>query len=407
MLGGQLLSSFSDWGRLVTRYGLLNTAGRTTQLLSGFSGGLMKADAQKMATALDVVLHTRQTTLEGVGNELAGSDKLARVAKNQANFFTKVSGIASWDAMMRTLSAQLEQDAIHGVIMGKPSEYELAKLANHGLDAKTLKAVKAQWEKYGSNENGLNRARTELWDNQEAAAAIEQAVQRAGSSNAFFVGKGDMPGFANSEMGKMMVQFKSFAISSVNRMVIPLAQGLARKDLHAVNGLASMLALGAMTYYTKELAAGRKPDLSPDRLIPEMVQRSGILGYLPDIYDPVAATFHLPRFSKFKDLDLAEAVGGASFGTAENTLQVIQRMMDGQVTAADMHKLRQLIPYQNLFYFNRLINILEGKAADAADAKGATGKDALDYLNPAQDTELPNKEDKKHLLGVGAIPNAF
>ena len=51
----------------------------------------------------------------------------------------------------------------------------------------------------------------------------------------------------------MMVQFKAFAISSVNRLVIPLAQGLAHRDVMAANGLATMLALGAMTYFVKEL----------------------------------------------------------------------------------------------------------------------------------------------------------
>lgn len=408
MLGGQTLSALPDLGRLVTRYGLLNTVGRTSQLLSGFSKGLMKADAQKMATALDVVLHTRQTTLEGIGNELSGSDKLSRFARNQTNFFTKVSGIASWDAMMRTLSSQLEQDALHTLITkDNVSMLERSKLAAHGIGDTEVGAIREQWLKHGTNEMGLNRARTELWDNQDAARNVEQAVQRAGSSNAFFVGKGDLPGFANSQLGKMIVQFKAFAISSVNRLAIPLAQGLAHGDVHAANGLASMLALGALTYYTKEVAAGRKPDLSPDNLIPEMVQKSGILTYLPDLYDPAAGALHLPRFSKFQDLNPIETLGGASFGTAANLMDVIRRVSKGNISQSDLHKLRQLVPYNNIFYFNRLINMVEGKIGDAAGLKNSPNKSAIDYVNPTQDASPKEHPDKHHLLGVEKIPNAF
>lgn len=409
MLGGQTLSSLSDWGRLVTRYGLMNTAYRTVQFLTGLTGGLSRADAQRMGTALDNVIHTRMHTLDGIGNELAGGDKLLAFARNQTNAFTKWSGIAAWDSMMRVLSSQMEQDAIARAILkdGGPSKWEMAKLAAHGIGEEDLPVLREQWAQHGSTELGLHRARTELWTNRTAAEKVEQAVQRAGSSNAFFVGKGDLPGFANSEWGKMVIQFKAFALSSVNRLAIPLSQGLAHGDVMAANGLAAMLALGALTYYTKELAAGRKPDLSPHTIIPNAVQRSGILTYLPDLYDPAAGMFHLPRFSKFKDLSPVETLMGPSAGTAAAMMETVNRATKGGLSASDMHKLRQLLPYQNLFYFNRLVNIVEGKTDDALNLKGAPGKPALDYLNPAEDQAPKDRPDRQHLLGIEAIPNAM
>ena len=407
MLGGQTLSAIPDVGRLVARYGLVNTGRRMGAFLSGLDSGLSKADAQRMGTALDTVLHTRVHSLEGIGDELAGS-QLSQRMHNATAQFTKLTGIASWDSMMRVLSAQLEQDALYrAVTKGNLSTLERGKLAAHGIGDAELPAIREQWLKHGTDENGLNRARTEKWTDQDAAARVEQAVQRAGSSNAFFVGKGDLPGFANSQLGKMIIQFKAFAISSVNRLAIPLAQGLAHRDVMAANGLASMLALGGLTYYVKELAAGRKPDLSPDNLGPEMVQRSGVLTFVPDLYDPLAGALHLPRFAKFQDLNPLETMAGPSFGTGAAMLETIRRLTKGNISAADIHKLRQLLPYQNLFYFTRLVNLLEGKAADAIDAKNAPGKSAADYFNPAQDTESSAKADKQHLFGIDAIPNAF
>jgi hypothetical protein len=408
MLGGQTLSAIPDIGRLVTRYGLINTGRRLAAFIgSSEARALTRADAQRMGTALDTVLHTRQHTLDGIGDDLAGSQLAQRMHNLTANF-TKVSGIAAWDSMMRTLSSQLEQDALYRLISkGNISALERGKLAAHGIGDADVAAIKAQWDKYGSSENGLNRAQTGKWKDKDAAAKVEQAVQRAGSSNAFFVGKGDLPGFANGQLGKLILQFKAFAISSVNRLAIPLAQGLAHRDVMAANGLASMLTLGALTYYLKELAAGRQPDLSPDSLIPEAVQRSGVLTFLPDLYDPVAGAFHLPRFAKFQDLSPLETLGGATVGTGAAVFEAVRRLTKGDISAADLHKLRQLLPYQNLFYLTRLVNMLEGKAADAIGAKNAPGKNAADYFNPAADSEPTYKTDKSHFLGMQGVPNAF
>ena len=97
----------------------------------------------------------------------------------------------------------------------------------------------------------------------------------------------------------------------------------------------------------------------------------------------------------------------AAAGTLAAVLKVVAGMTDGQITASDLHKLRQLIPYQNLFYFTRLVNMLEGKTADAVGAKNATGAPAADYFDPRQDAMTQAPPDKKHLFGIQAIPNQF
>ncbi|HEX5462254.1 MAG TPA: hypothetical protein VFX20_19970 [Steroidobacteraceae bacterium] len=404
MLGGQTLSALPDLGRLVTRYGLANTGHRlATFLASSHARSLTLADARRMGTAVDNVLHTRVSSLDGIGE-----DEMAAPLHNLTARFTKLSGIAHWDTTIRALSSQLEQDALYRLInKSTASSLERAKLASHGIGDAELPAIREQWAKYGSSEGGLNRARTELWDNKDAAAAVEHAVQRAASNSAFYVGAGDLPRFASSDIGRLMLQFKAFSLSSVNRLLLPTAQGLAHRDLAAVNGVATLLALGGLSYYLKELAAGRKPDLSADSLIPNAVQRSGLLSYLPDLYDPLAGTLHLPRFAKFQDLNPLETAGGPSLGTAATVLDVIRRLTKGNIAQADLHKLRQLLPYQNLFYFTRLVNMAEGVAGNALGAKGAPDKSAADYFNPSEDEQPKYKTDKQHLFGAEAIPNAF
>jgi len=356
------------------------------------------------------VLHTREHSLEGTGSMADTGDKLNRFAQNATAKFTKYSMIAHWDASIRLISTQLEQDALARLVQ-KPegvSAFEKAKLAAHGIGDEELAAIREQWATHGSNEGGLNRARTELWTDKDAAQNVEQAIQRAASGNAFFIGKGDVPGFADSQMGKFMFQFKGFVMGSVERLALPLAQGIAHGDVKAANGLAMMLSLGGLRYYLKERAAGRQPDMSPESLGPEMLQASGVLAFLPDLYDASTGLTHLPRLSKFKGQSVDEMALGPSYGMASIAIKAATDATGGKFTAQDMHKVRQLLPYQNMFYLNRLFNMAEGKTADALNLKNALNRPALDYLNPAKDTDAIEPEaDKQHFLGIQAIPNKF
>jgi hypothetical protein len=409
-LGGMVLSAIPDVGRAVARYGLYNTSKRTAQFLTNFTAnGLTRADAKRMGTALDWVLHTRAKSLGEIGDELGGS-RMDHYLQNATSTFTKLSGMATYDASLRGIASSLEQDAIYRAITnGKLSAIERGKLAAHGIGTDDLPAIREQWQKFGSSEQGLNRARTELWTDKDAASKVEQAVVRAGQTVAFAVGKGDLPLMMNSPLAKMLLQFKSFSISSVNRLAIPVAQGLAHGDLKAVNGLGVMLALGGMSYVIKEELAGRKPDLSPGRLALEMADRSGVLGYLPDAWDASTRLTHLPSFSRFGDRSGAEAFAGPTYGTLGNVGMLLSKATAlHQLSASDVHKFRQLMPYQNLWYFRNLVNALEGKTADALNAKGAKNKAFGDYFNPSQfDEPITAKPSQDHLLGDTDIPNAL
>lgn len=409
-LGAQLFSAIPDLGRVAARYGMTNTIQRVSDFaLNSEARNMAKTDMQRLGTALDVVLHTREHSLEGTSGLMDTGDRVNRFAQNATAKFTKFSMIAHWDASIRLISAQLEQDALARLVKGdNVSEFEKAKLAAHGIGDDELAAIKEQWNTHGSNENGLNRARTELWTDKDAANNVEQAVQRAASGNAFFIGKGDVPGFADSQFGKFMFQFKGFVMGSVERLALPLAQGLAHGDVKAASGLAMMLSLGGLRYYLKERAAGRQPDMSPGSLGPEMLQASGVLAFLPDLYDPFAALVHLPRFSKFKDHGWQETLGGPTVGMIPILGKLVEDATGGKFTAQDMHKVRQLLPYQNMFYLNRLFNMVEGKTSDLFNLKNAQHRPALDYLNPAKDTDAIEPDaDKQHLLGINAIPNKF
>ena len=85
--------------------------------------------------------------------------------------------------------------------------------------------------------------------------------------------------------------------------------------------------------------------------------------------------------------------------------RAIPGLLGGEPNAAQWHAVRQLVRSNNVFYWNRLFNMAEGKTADALGLRGAKGVPAQDYLNPAQDVAPRSQVDKTHLLGIQAIPN--
>jgi hypothetical protein len=393
-LGGQTISSFSDYGHVISRYGLIRTGRMTAKFLTNMAANkLIREDAKRMGTALDWIIDTRSGTIADIGDELAGSKKLDRAVSWSANKFTRLTGMATWNASIKAMTAALEQDAILRAIQkGTPSASEIAKLAQNGMDAAMLKRMGEQFAKHGDSSEGLARARTELWDDREAAAILEASVVKSGNIMSIRRGVGDLPLIMNSEMARMILQFKTFGMASVNRIMIPLAQGIATGDVAAMNGFMMMLALGGMTYVTKEWVAGREPNLTPTRVVAESLNWSGVLGYLPDVSDPFTGLLPPPlrgmRFSRYSDREPIQTLLGPTIGTVTQAYKTVSGITDLGVTQKDLHALRQMIPLQNLFYLRRLINGLEGETGEAFGAAGSTHETLAERVTK---TEKPSK----------------
>lgn len=407
-LGGQTLSSLSDYGHVITRYGLAKTAMRTARFLTDLNANrLIREDAKRMGTALDWWLDSRSRTLADIGDESMGGSAVERGMDWASGKFTHITGMSTWNSSIKAITSSLEQDAILRAVQqgDKLSAFTRGKLAQAGIGDEELKVIGEQLALHGENE-GLVRARTDLWDKskpavREAAQRVEDAVVKAGNLMSIRAGVGDLPLLMNKDMARTLFQFKSFGMASVNRILIPVAQGLSRGDAATANGFAAMLTLGAMTYITKEWAAGREPDLTPGRVTAEALNWSGVLGYLPDVWDPITGLMpnaNIPgtetslrdlRFSRFKDQSPIMTLLGPTVGTLADTYGTISGVTKDGLSQKDIHNLRRsFVPLQNLFYIRRIVNAVEGEVGEATGADGATNEDFTDRVIK---TEKPKK----------------
>lgn len=398
-LGGQVASSFSDLGHVVTRYGAVRTAAAAVRMFTNLKTlKLVREDARRMSTALDWWVDTRGKTLAEIGDEPVSSAVDSFVRK-QTGLFSRITLMAGWNTGLKFMASSLEQDAVIRALRRGDSIPKIAraKLAQHGIGDAQLRRMASQLEQFGQNDGGLFRARTDLWTDKEAAQLLEGAVFKAGELMTISKGIGDLPFIMDGEVAKTLLQFRSFSIASVNRIMIPVAQGLAHGDLATINGTALMLGFGYLSYYVKELAAGREPSLDPGRMTAEALNWSGMLGYVPDMWDPVAGIFHnAPRFSKFSDTRPLDTLMGPTFGSATQMYTALQAIGGGNdkngdpytFTQADLHALRKMLPYQNLFYLRRVINALEGSLGQSLDLEGAPKGSFSDQIVT---TEKPKK----------------
>jgi hypothetical protein len=389
LLGAQKLSSMSDYGRLISRYGLTKTVAGTAKFLGDWHlNKLTRESAHRFGTALEMVLDSRTQTLADIGEELPRTrfDQGMQWASNQ---FSRVSLMSPWNATMKSLATLLEQHEIARALT-RQSKFDLARLSTAGLDEADRAGAKAMIAQHAETIDGITRLRTELWSDQNLAGKVEDSITKVADEMIVTKGMGDLPRFMDDETWKTLLQFRSFAMASVNRTMIPLAQGAVNGDLaRTAQGVASMLTLGMMVYYAKEFAAGREPNLEPDRLVAEAFNWSGLMGFFPDLWDPIAAYSPedeegenlLPRFSRFKSRSPMESLLGPTFGTGLDTvLGSLSGFADGTLEQKDVERFRRLLPAQNLFYIRRLFNAIEGEVGEAIGAEGATTQDFTDRL---------------------------
>ena len=214
----------------------------------------------------------------------------------------------------------------------------------------------------------------ELWGNKEAAQVLSSSVLKEVDTAVVTPGAGDLPLVSRSDVGKMIFQFKSFALASHNRILLANVQ---RIGVSQTAGFIAMMAMGAASYGMKEWAAGREPATDWNTLTREMIDKSGYFGYLSDVnsitekvsrgaigIQPIIGGEPISRYrakSVVGDL-LGPTAGKASdYATAIGT--GVAGVTGGEITESDIRAVRRLIPYQNLIYIRRVLNQLEEAAA--------------------------------------------
>ncbi|ECE0985368.1 hypothetical protein FOK42_12830, partial [Salmonella enterica] len=142
--------------------------------------------------------------------------------------------------------------------------------------------------------------------------------------------------------------------------------GLQEGTAQFYYGTAFQIGLGALTYALKQSANGKEVDWSPQKLVIEGIDRSGILGPLME-YNNMAekasggmvglgALLGTGTQSRYASRGFIGSALGPTFGLLDTITDVTAGVLNGDAGDRVLHNVRTLLPGNNLFWIAPLIN---------------------------------------------------
>lgn len=251
-------------------------------------------------------------------------------------------------------------------------------------EARTVEIGKL-FAQHGETLEGVRVAHSDAWIDDGLRSAYRAAINKDVDSVIATKSAGDTPLFANTPLGRTLLQFRTFALASNQRVLI---RGLQEDKARFVGGLVGMTSIGILAYMLKQIESGRDISINPGTLIAEGLDRSGIFSLFfevnntfeklggPGAYrlasiagqaiapgvDAAQPASRYATRTAFSGLlgptfDLGERVSGATAIGA----RALRGEMD--IAPGDIENLRRLAPFASLPYWRWAI---DGMAVPAA-----------------------------------------
>ncbi|MGI8390547.1 hypothetical protein [Brucella anthropi] len=385
LLGGMTLSAFPDIAGIVLKHGLTSTfRDGFVPLVSNMKAvKLAGAEVKAAGTALDMILDSRAMSIAEIGDQFGRGTRFERAIKSAGTRFGVVSLMAPWNAAMKQFSGMVVMTnllrAADKVAKGQATAKEIRKLAAAGINSDLAERITKQFAKYGETQNGVFLAKAADWDDRLAREAFRTAVVRDVDRIIVTPGQ-DKPLWMSTELGKTVGQFKSFQLSSMQRVALA---GLQQRDAEFMSGVIVALGLGAFTYAAKQMAAERKLSDNPMVWAVEAIDKSGITGWLMEA-NAIAEKATRGRVgasaitgepvSRYASRNVVGAFLGPTPDALSDIFQTTGSIFAGDTTKSDLRKMRQLLPFQNLFYLRSLVNKVEDATGDTLGLPETKGK---------------------------------
>ncbi|EMM3172390.1 hypothetical protein RKE85_003245 [Serratia marcescens] len=372
LLGGMTISAATDLMRPVMQHGLSKSMRPMGAMLRNMAAvKVATKDLREMAVGLDYVLSTRTKAIADLTDPYSRRSAFERGLNWGTQKFGNWTLMNQWNSALKSWSGLIVQSRIldNAQLLAAGKEVpkkEVRKLAQIGIDQSMLRRIGEQFAKHGEDMDGLLTGHSHLWDDRAVREAFQSAVLKDVDSTVVTPGVGDTPLMMSNEVGKMILQFKTFIFAQHNRVI---ASGIQQGDAAFYLGAMGTIALGAMVYVMKQKLSGRDIDYSPNNLVKEGIDRAGMIGWLSEPLNAVenisggrfglGAMFGAPPVSRFQSRNAIGALMGPTFDMAGDGAVIANGVLNGEFDDKQTHAVRKLLPYQNLFYISPLLNRVE------------------------------------------------
>lgn len=375
LLGGMTVSAIPDMAKIIFQHGLTSTfKDGFLPLVTNLRGVRLAAQEVKAAgTALDMVLDSRVMALGDITDGFGRHSKFERALSAASTRFGVISLMAPWNASLKQFSGLVTMNnllrATQRVAEGKGTSKDIRNLASAGIDEDLATRIAREFAQHGDDQSGVLLARAADWEDNAAREAFRVAVVRDVDRIIVTPGQ-DKPLWMSTELGRTVGQFKSFATASMQRTVLA---GLQQRDAATLNGVISMMGLGALSYALKQSTSGQPMSDNPAVWAVEAFDRSGLSGWLMEANNIAEkatrgrvglSSFTGEQVSRYGTRNVVGAFLGPTPEAVSDIFQITGSVFAGDTTRADLKRLRQFVPAQNLFYLRWLFNQAEAGAGD-------------------------------------------
>ncbi|CAI1096536.1 hypothetical protein [Serratia grimesii] len=372
LLGGMTISAATDLMRPVMQHGLSKSLRPMGAMLRNMAAvKVATKDLREMAVGLDYVLSTRTKAIADLTDPYSRRSAFERGLNWGTQKFGNWTLMNQWNSALKSWSGLIVQSRIldNAQLLAAGKEVpqkEIRKMAQVGIDQSMLRRIGEQFAKHGEDMDGLLTGHSHLWDDRAVREAFQSAVLKDVDSTVVTPGVGDTPLVMSNEVGKMILQFKTFIFAQHNRVI---ASGIQQGDASFYLGAMGTIALGAMVYVMKQKLSGRDIDYSPNNLVKEGIDRAGMIGWLSEPLNAVenisggrfglGAMFGAPPVSRFQSRNAIGALLGPTFDMAGDGAVIANGVLNGEFDSKQVHAVRKVMPYQNLWAIAPLLNKVE------------------------------------------------
>ena len=241
-MGGAAVANIAEIYRPAMVHGLgrYMTQGIAPLLTNLSAIKLSVKEAQLSGQVTERVLQSRMMSLGEIGDPYRSGTAVERWLTNGSRLGSKWNGLVYWTDGMKAISSVLSQDRIVDAVRGGKDARLLAYL---GIDGDMAQRIAKEFDTHGEVLEGVKVANTQQWTDAQAVRAYRSAVSKDVDSIIVTKSVGDVPLFANTPTGRLILQFRNYTFAAHQRITL---RAMQEDKAQFLSGMIGMAALGAM-----------------------------------------------------------------------------------------------------------------------------------------------------------------
>ncbi|MQW45573.1 hypothetical protein CN090_13140 [Sinorhizobium meliloti] len=390
LMGGVVMTSLTDAVNVLGKFGMRATMTEALPaLVSGTKAArIARQDARELGVVAERVLQSRLASLADLQDPYRYGSTFDRFLSNTSNAFTKATGLGLWNDTLRTMVSVMSQNRIMRVALDwdKAPKEERAYLAMLGIDERMAERVATQFRRHGVEEEGIYGANASAWDDDLAYRTWAAALNKDADRIVIIKGVSDNPLWMKTNLGKLLFQFKSFALAAHQRILLA---GLQERPHRLAEQLVFATAIGMMISYLKYVERGNLEEAqrlldNPGLWVANGLDRSGVLAIPFEISNTVEK-IGLPGLmtaaqavagdedrggsaSRYASRGKFGALAGPSVGAFEDLAEILRQVADGDIKESGANAVIRQLPGATLPGVRSAIHIgLKPALADAVE----------------------------------------